>query len=120
MPFHLSKLRRPPYTGQSRDTVNLFWEMTNLEKNLGEIYKVRKAVFLLGAGVSVVVTAFSYFKVFRIIRQRQCLMQTNENAIDISRKIQKVYLHNNVYFCNFCTKLHSLSVLHVILPRHAG
>lgn len=60
-------------------------------KNLGEIYKVMKAVFLLGAGVCVVVTAFSYFKVFRIIRQHQCLVQTNENAIDITKYKKSIF-----------------------------
>lgn len=88
-------------------------------KNLGEIYKVMKAVFLLGAGVCVVVTAFSYFKVFRIIRQHQCLVQTNENAIDITKYKKSIFTILYI-FANFCTKLHSLSVLYVILPRHAG
>ena len=49
------------------------------EKNRQEIYNAMNVVFLSGAGVCVVVTAFSYFKVFRIIRQHQCLVQTNEN-----------------------------------------
>ena len=61
------------------------------EKNRGEIYKIMKAVFLLGAGVCVVVTAFSYLKVFRIIRQHQCLVQTNENAIDIAKYKKSIF-----------------------------
>ena len=38
MPFHLPKLRRPPYTGQSGDTVNLLWEMTNLVWDMTNLF----------------------------------------------------------------------------------
>lgn len=61
------------------------------ENNREEIYNVMKVVFLLGAGVCAVVTAFSYFKVFRIIRRHQCLVQTNENAVDIAKDKKSIF-----------------------------
>ena len=39
--------------------------------------------FLTAAAICVLVTAFSYFKVFRIIRNHQVGVQANQNAIDI-------------------------------------
>lgn len=40
--------------------------------------------------VGVVATPFSYFSVFRILRRHQCLVQTNENAIDIRRNTKSL------------------------------
>jgi len=65
--------------------------------------------------VGVVATPFSYFSVFRILRRHQCLVQTNENAIDIRRNTKKssfVIFVIAICICNFCTKLHSLYVLY--------
>ena len=46
-----------------------------------EVVKMMAPPFLLAAAIPcVVVTAFSYFKVFRIVRHHQCQVQANENA----------------------------------------
>ena len=66
-----------------------------------------QVIFLLAAASSVVVTAFSYFRVFRIIRHHQSQVQANQNAIDIE-KYKKADSHNLYFLAKLC----SLSVLH--------
>ena len=41
------------------------------------------SIFFSGAVLCFVLTVFAYFKVFQIIREHQCQMQTNQNAIEI-------------------------------------
>ena len=52
---------------------------------------VMSVIRLWGLTVGVIATAFSYFKVFRILRRHQCLVQTNENAIDIAKYRKSIF-----------------------------
>ena len=55
------------------------------------IFTAMRVVHLWGLTVGVIVTAFSYFKVFRILRRHQCLVQTNENAINIAKYKKSIF-----------------------------
>ena len=48
-------------------------------------------IFFLSATLCFVLTIFAYFKVFRIIRQHQSQVQTNQNAIDIEKYKKSVF-----------------------------
>ena len=48
-------------------------------------------IFVLAAALCFVLTIFAYFKVFRIIRQHQSQVQTNQNAIDIEKYKKSVF-----------------------------
>ena len=54
---------------------------------------IRVLVFILfsGAALCFVLTIFAYFKVFQIIREHQCQVQTNQNAIDIQKYKKSVF-----------------------------
>ena len=56
-----------------------------------EVLNVLVALYLLAAAACVVVTAFSYFKVFRIIRHHQCQVQTNENSINMEKYKKSIF-----------------------------
>ena len=47
--------------------------------------------FVFGATLCFFITGFSYFKVFRIMRQHQSQIQTNQNAIDIEKYKKSVF-----------------------------
>ena len=55
------------------------------------IFTAMRVVHLWGLTVGVIVAAFSYFKVFRILRRHQCLVQTNENAINIAKYKKSIF-----------------------------
>lgn len=55
------------------------------------IYTVMRVIQSWGLTVGVFATAFSYFKVFRILRRHQHLVQTNENAIDIAKYKKSIF-----------------------------
>ncbi|KAJ7391385.1 hypothetical protein OS493_018428 [Desmophyllum pertusum] len=50
-----------------------------------------KVIFLLAAASCVVVTAFSYFKVFRIIRRHQCQVQASQNSINMEKYKKSIF-----------------------------
>ena len=56
-----------------------------------EVLNVLVALYLLAAAACVVVTAFSYFKVFRMIRHHQCQVQTNANAINMEKYKKSIF-----------------------------
>ena len=55
------------------------WYKTN------EFFSAFIVVLLFGAALCFSLTIFAYFKVFRIIREHQSQVQTNQNAIDIEK-----------------------------------
>ena len=61
------------------------WYYTN------EFFSVFVVILFTGAVLCFFVTAFAYFKVFRIIRQHQSQVQTNQNAIDIEKYKKSVF-----------------------------
>ena len=56
-----------------------------------EFFNVLIPLFLLATAACVVVTAFSYLKVFRIIRHHQCQVQPNENAIKTEKYKKSIF-----------------------------
>ncbi len=54
-------------------------------------YGVFMLFLLLGAAFCFLVTVFAYFKVFRIIREHQSQVQTNQNAIDIQKYKKSIF-----------------------------
>ena len=83
---------------------------------------VSVALFLVIAAICVVVTAFSYFKVFQIIRHHQRQVQTNETAINM-RKYKKsiftILYILAVFVLSFIPLVISFASLHVFfILRH--
>jgi len=66
------------------------WNMFNLSSTTENV-RAFDVVFLLGAALCFFITGFSYFKVFRIIRNHQSQIQTNRNAIDIDKYKKSVF-----------------------------
>ena len=61
------------------------WYHTN------EFFSAFIVIFFLGAALCLLITGFSYFKVFRIIRHHQSQIQANRNAIDIDKYKKSVF-----------------------------
>ena len=61
------------------------WYKTN------EFFSAFIVVLLFGAALCFSLTIFAYFKVFRIIREHQSQVQTNQNAIDIQKYRKSVF-----------------------------
>ncbi len=80
------------------------WYYTN------DYFGVFMVILVLGKAFCFLVTVFAYFKVFRIIREHQSQVQTNQNAIDI-QKYKKICIRNSVYSCFIFTELRSLRAL---------
>jgi len=60
---------------------------------IGEISSPFTVILVLGAAFYFSVTAFAYYKVYdRIMRHHQNQVQTNENAIDIQRYKNSVFI----------------------------
>ncbi len=56
-----------------------------------EILNVLMALYLSEGAVCIVFMAFSYFKVFRIIRHHQCQVLTNGNAINMEKYKKSIF-----------------------------
>ena len=63
-----------------------------------KFFSTFSAFFVFGTTLCFVITVFSYFKVYRIIRPHQSQIQTNQNAIDIDKYKKSVF---NLQFCIF-------------------
>ncbi|XP_078375684.1 putative G-protein coupled receptor 63 [Oculina patagonica] len=61
------------------------WYYTN------DYFGVFMVILALGAASCFLVTVFAYFKVFRIIREHQSQVQTNQNAIDIQKYKKSIF-----------------------------
>ena len=61
------------------------WYLTN--KNFSAFV----VIFFFASALCFLITGFSYFKVFRIIRHHQSQIQTNRNAIDIDKYKKSVF-----------------------------
>ncbi|XP_078374355.1 putative G-protein coupled receptor 45 [Oculina patagonica] len=56
-----------------------------------DFFSVFMIGLVLGAALCFIVTIFAYFKVFKIIREHQNQVQTNQNAIDIKKYKKSVF-----------------------------
>ena len=59
--------------------------------NTKRFFSTYSVLFVFGATLCFLITGFSYFKVFRIIRHHQSQIQTNRNVIDIEKYKKSVF-----------------------------
>ena len=86
-----------------------------------EYSSILVVIFFLGAALCFVLTIFAYFKVFRIIRQHQSQVQTNQNAIDIEKYKKSVFTILYIlaiFFLSYVPYVCCLLVISIIDPHY--